>query len=163
MLFLIMGFIADKNEGETFEKNVIEMFNREWGFLLKKNTNIKGVDLVHPLFSVEVKWDRRVEETGNTFIEISSLRSLRSPSWQEEKQKTPSWLFAPFDIPPMFFVIGCSKETLVFNTEHLKEKVLEWASDWVFPLKNGWDWWKSRGLLVEWEVLKEEALHIFIK
>lgn len=80
MLFLIMGFIADKNEGETFEKNVIEMFNREWGFLLKKNINIKGVDLVHPLFSVEVKWDRRVEETGNTFIEISSLRSLRSPS-----------------------------------------------------------------------------------
>ena len=54
--------------------------------------NVKGVDLVHPLFAVEVKYDRKLSETGNVFIEIKNKDS-------------PSGLFAKFDIDPMFFVI----------------------------------------------------------
>ena len=66
-----MSFITDRQEGEKFEQEIIEKLHSTFGIRFEKNTNPKGVDLVHALLTAEVKWDRRVEETGNTFIETS--------------------------------------------------------------------------------------------
>ena len=143
-----MWFLKDKDAGEEFERLVIAKFAETFWITLTKNVNVKGVDLVHPLFAVEVKYDRKLSETGNVFIEIKNKDS-------------PSGLFAKFDIDPMFFVIWDEQEIAVMNVDTFKEQVLDWIDDWTFETKNWGDRWATKWLLVDFDVLKEEALYVF--
>ena len=65
-----MSFVSDLKEGEEYEKQVKDKLLSEFGVEFKKNENKTKVDLVHPLFSAEIKYDRMMDKTQNIFIEI---------------------------------------------------------------------------------------------
>lgn len=71
-----MTWEQDKEEGEAFERYIIEWMAVRLGIELEKGET-KGCDLVSPLVSVEVKYDRMFRTTGNLFFE-TSFRGIRS-------------------------------------------------------------------------------------
>ena len=143
-----MGFLVDLKQWEEFERFIINKFKENFWLEFRKNENVKWVDLVHPLMSMEIKFDRQFKRTGNVFIEIMNNR-------------VPSWLFARFDIHPYLFLIGNEEESAVFHTDELKELILNYAEDGTFKLINAGDGKRSRWMLVDWDTLKEEAIFLF--
>jgi hypothetical protein len=64
-----MGFAGDLKEGEKFERFVRDWFEENY-FPLEDGPQ-KGVDYVSVPVNVEIKYDRRMRETGNIFLEIA--------------------------------------------------------------------------------------------
>lgn len=141
-----MGFISDLLEGEEYERKVAEALYWAYWITLSKNTDKKGTDLTHELFNIEVKYDRKLKETGNIFIEIA-YKWADSGLFKEDYGIYVHWDDEGF---------------WIFDAHKLRENILDWIEDGKYKTINGWDGWKSKWVLIPRQDLDEEAIR-FIK
>lgn len=145
-----MSFISDLKQWEAYELKVAEAIQKHFGIRLEKNENKRGIDLVHPIISLEVKKDRGVNRTGNYFLEFSSNWN----TWWITKYEV-QW-----NIKPVFFWIWDDEEFLLFLNSHLLDLFYKWYEDWTYRIiENWWDWWRIKWMLVPRDDLKSVSLY----
>ena len=128
-----MSFVSDLKEGEEYEKQVKDKLLSEFGVEFKKNENKTKVDLVHPLFSAEIKYDRMMDKTQNIFIEIGY-------KWAD------SWLFKDEDVD--LYIHGNKSFAFIFKSSKLRKDILEGVEDGKFRTIKWGDGYNSTGVLI---------------
>lgn len=144
-----MGFVNDLREWEMYEERIGMKLMEEFWMEFIKNPEKKGIDLIHPLMNIEVKYDKASKKTGNYFLEFQC-------NW------VASWISKHKDErTPIFFGIGNEDEFLIFHNPHLNSLFMNWYEDDKYRvIENGWDWGRVKGMLIPQEDLREQALYI---
>lgn len=127
------NFLKDLATWEHYETKVIEALKKAFGFEMKKNENVRGVDLTHELFSLEVKCDRQMKETWNMYVELSC--------WGKK-----SWIFNEEEYE--YFAYGWYEWFAVFDKVTLQQEILEWVILWKYTLKKWGDGWRTIGCIL---------------
>lgn len=131
-----MAFLNDLKVGKDFEEEVKDKLNSLFLLELWTNDVKTWIDLIslNNWLKVEVKFDRRMRETWNIFIEYSC-------NWKD------SWVFK-YENDNSLLVYWDNESAYVFKLSRLQELVLEWKVSKEFKLINGWDGWKVKWVLV---------------
>lgn len=128
-----MWFVNDAIEWGLYELSVRDRLESDFWIKFEKNTDKMWVDLLHPLFTAEVKFDRLVEKTGNLFIEI----------WYKWGD---SGLFKDNNVD--LFVCWNKSFALVFKVNTLKKDLLDGVEDGKFKTIKGGDGYNSLWVLL---------------
>ena len=134
-------FINDLKEWEEKEEQVALVLSKYfWQTVRKNEDDRKWVDLVIDNWKmlIEVKYDRRVGETGNYVFEF---RCNWKTSWINRKYITKEW----GTIRPHFLVQAHEDGFELYHTY----KLLKWVENNHDRIVKGWDWWRSEMYLIE--------------
>jgi hypothetical protein len=128
-----MSFLNDLKEGEWYESFILQFLKRYYLPWLEKNKERTGVDLVDSVswLTVEVKYDKLSSTTWNVYLEY-------------ECNKLPSWLLKYTNLT--FFVVWNSEWFSLVDYHILLDIVTNQKDN--FRQVNGWDWWRSKWLLI---------------
>lgn len=132
--------------GKEYEKIILSYLSTSYPTTkLIPNPQSRGADLISPIYwlQVEVKFDRRMEDTGNVFIEF-------------EFKGTPSWIFKyPY---LSLFAYGNNRYFYLFNANKLRKKITQFIKEGKYRIVGGWDWWYAKGILIPEADLLQNAI-----
>ncbi len=128
-------FLKDLATWVEYETKVVEALYKAYWIKMKKNEDVRGVDLLHELFSLEVKCDRQMTLTWNMYVEVSC-------NWKK------SWIFKEEEINYEYFAYGCDEWFAIFDKEVLQQEILEWVLLGKYQLKKWGDGFRTIGCLL---------------
>jgi len=141
------SFLSDLREWEWYEDFILSFLKRYYLPWLEKNKERTGVDLVDSnWFTVEVKFDKLSSTTWNVYLEY-------------ECNKLPSWIMKYTNLT--FFIVGNSNWFTLVEWDILLDIVINQKDK--FRQVNGWDWWRSKWLLIPIEQFKSLGRSFKIK
>jgi hypothetical protein len=143
-----MSFTKDLREGEYYESFILWFLKRYYLPWLEKNKERMGVDLIDSVsgLTVEVKYDKLSSTTWNIYLEY-------------ECNKLPSWIMKYNNLS--LFVVWNSNWFALVEWEVLLDIVTNQKDK--FRQVNGWDWWRSKWLLIPIEYFKSLGRSFNIK
>lgn len=145
-----MSFVKDLEEWKVYEKRVLDFLAKSYpNMRLAHNPNRMDIDLSSPLgVNVEVKFDRRMDETGNIFIEFEY-------NWK------PSWIYKYHNLH--LFAYWNNNHFYLFNWNKLKKDIRHYLDKNTYRVVSWWDGWKSKWVLIPIKDLisKGVAVRIF--
>lgn len=143
-----MAFLNDLKEGKEYEEKVKTWVSNVFRKELETNSSKFWIDLISEDLLIEVKYDRRLRETGNIFLEY-------------ECSGKASWVYK-YEWQNSLFIYWDNISAYIFKLERLQELIPKWIEEKSFRLVNGGDGWKVKGLLlpivemtpfIEWTII----------
>lgn len=130
-----MSFIRDLEEWQLYESRILDFLAKSYPIMrLAHNPKRLDIDLLSPLgVNVEVKFDRRMEETGNIFIEFEC-------NWKR------SWIFKYDNLH--IFAYWNNNEFFLFNANKLKKDIAKFIEDKTYRVVSWGDGWRSKWVLL---------------
>lgn len=134
-----MSFVNDLKQGEAYEDFILSFIKRYYLPWLEKNKERMGIDLIDlsNWLTVEVKYDRQMSKTWNVFIEYAC-------------NGKPSWIFKYSNWT--FFIYWCDEFFVITIMKDIQDIVPHLIKE--YRNVNGWDWWRSKWVLVPIEYFK---------
>ena len=148
-----MGFVTDLKQGEEKEEEVARILSDYfWQTVRKNEDDRKWVDLIVDNLGllIEVKYDRRVQETGNYVFEF---RCNWKTSWIDKKYKTQQW----GTVRPHYLVQAHEDGFELYHTHQLLKHVEEHND----RIVKGGDWWRSEMYLIQKQKLENLVINKF--
>ena len=146
-------FQKDLEQWKEMEERVMNLLNNNW-FNLIQNPNEKEMDLLIIEKGIEIKYDVSAEKYWNFYIEFE-CNWIPSGLYKQESVSLSYW--AHTDWKTLYLLNGKTfrrwageKIVLCRGNKSLTHK-------WFRVVENWWDWWRTKGLLVPVEKLKEQA------
>lgn len=153
------NFKEDLAKWEEMEKQVIDILNNDW-YLILKNPDTKGIDLLVIEKWIEVKFDVSSYKYWNFYIEFECYWKPSGIFKNEWKIKLKYWAHSDWEI----LILLEWKKLHSFITEKISEcrKNKSLSSKGFRIVENWGDGGRSKGLLVPKEDLKKQAKKIYI-
>lgn len=138
------NFKEDLEKWEKFEDSVIDLLS-SIGYKLIKNPDKKGIDLLLVKWGIECKMDEYAQYSWNFYIEYEC-------NWK------PSWIFKEEKHILKYWAHSDWKEVLILDwlmfNHFVKEKIKLCMQNktltykWYRIIEQGWNGWRTKGLLV---------------
>lgn len=151
-------FQRDLESGMELEVKVLSTLNENW-FNLIKNPDKKGMDLLILENWIEVKRDEAAMKTWNAYIEyecnwvaswIFKKEAINLKYWAHSLE---TWTFLLFDWKTFRKFV----KDKIADCNANKSKTSKW-----FRIVSGWDWNRTKGLLVPVHEMAKLALDKYI-